>query len=266
MQVLEKSDNLTPRSALRHRPIEGDTTKAAPRAAETTTTTPVVQRASRPRPQTTESHDEVVEWQRAASEDEVLEKRPATPTRRIHGTSGSSPKITEQKRTLAGRHRIRNLLGHGHPLLYLGLGMLGMLVLWMVLISVVGWFNTTLDDLRYGRPRTFQIDAVVGHNDSAASPSHFIAINLNGRIEIIELPGGDASHARIYIGPQLYGAGNNLVPVTLSFVDVNGNKKPDMIAQFQGSELVFINDNGGFRPASPAEQNQVQQFLQHTGH
>ncbi len=33
-------------------------------------------------------------------------------------------------------------------------------------------------------PRTFQVDAVVGHNDSATNPSHFIAMNLNGRIEM----------------------------------------------------------------------------------
>src|SRR5215469_16870910 len=79
------------------------------------------------------------------------------------------------------------------------------------------------DDLHYGRPRTFQIDAVVGQNDSASNPSHFIALNLNGRIEVIEFPGGDASKARIYLGPQLYGSGQDLIPVTLSFVDVNAN-------------------------------------------
>src|SRR5207245_11195360 len=110
-------------------------------------------------------------------------------------------------------------------------------------------------------PRTFQIDAVVGPNDSSSNPSHFIALNLNGRIEVIEFPGGDASKARIYIGPQLYGNGQDLIPVTLSFVDVNGNHHPDMIIRFQDTNIVYINDQAGFRPADPSEIQAVEQYL-----
>ena len=122
------------------------------------------------------------------------------------------------------------------------------------------------DDLHYGRPRTFQTDYVVGHNDSQANPSHFIALNLSGRIELIEFPGGDGAHARIYLGPQLYGTGSDLVPVTLSFVDVNGNHLPDMIVHFQNTQIVFINDQGGFRPARPDEFHAVERYLQQHGH
>jgi hypothetical protein len=111
----------------------------------------------------------------------------------------------------------------------------------------------------------FQADAVVGHNDSAASPSHFIAINLNGRLEVIEFPGGDASKARIYIGPQLFGSGEQLTPVTLSFVGVNGNHRPDMILHVQDTRLVYINENGGFRPATPDELHAVERYLQQHG-
>ena len=267
MPILETSDNVTPRSVLRHRPIEGDATKVGSRSHVTTAATPIVQRASRPRPQPLENNDEVTEWQHVEvdDEDEVEETRPHTATRRISASPSNPPKTPRLKEIPIRRHRLRGLLRQGHPLLYLGIGMLGMLVLWTTLVFLVGWVGTTMDDIHYGRPRTFQIDAVVGHNDSVASPSHFIAINLNGHIEVIEMPGGDASHARIYIGPQLYGANANLVPVTLSFVDVNGDKKPDMIIHFQGTEVVFINDAGGFRPVRPEERNQVDQFLQHLG-
>ncbi len=96
-------------------------------------------------------------------------------------------------------------------------------------------------------------------------PSHFLTVNLHGRIEIIELPGGDASHARIYIGPQLYGADADLIPVTLSFIDVNSDHKPDMMINFQGTRVVFINDQGGFRPLRPAEREGVERFLQRLG-
>ena len=265
MPILEENDHVTPRMVLRHRPIEGDAAKSESHTIVTTPATPIVQRASRPRPQSTEGNDEVAEWQRGGgdTEDEGQENRPRAATKRI---SGNAPKTPRLKDMPIRQHRLRDVLRHGHPLLYLGIGMLGMLVLWTILVFAVGWVGTTLDDIHYGRPRTFQIDAVVGHNDSAASPSHFIAINLNGHIEVIEMPGGDASHARIYIGPQLYGTNDDLVPVTLSFVDVNGDKKPDMIIHFQGSEVVFINDAGGFRPLRPEERNQVEQFLQHLGH
>jgi len=38
-----------------------------------------------------------------------------------------------------------------------------------------------------------------------------------------------------------------------------------MLINFQGSQVVFINDGQGFRPLQPSERNQVQQFLQHLG-
>ena len=152
-----------------------------------------------------------------------------------------------------------------HPLVFLGIGMITMLALWTLLTLAVNWWNTTWNDIHFGRPRTFQVDAVVGHNDSAASPSHFIAINLDGHIEVIEFPGGDASKARIYIGPQLYGNGDDLIPVTLSFADVHGNHQPDLIVHFQDTSLVYINEHGGFRPATPAELPPVEQFLKRHG-
>ena len=136
--------------------------------------------------------------------------------------------------------------------------MFGMLVLWMVLVGVVGWYNTTMDDIRYGRPRTFQTDQFVGHNEAGGIPSHFIAINLRGRIEVIEFPGGDAAYARIFMGPQLFTAGSDLVVVTLDFRDVNGDHRPDMILNIQGSQVVFVNDQGTFRPLRPEERHQVE--------
>ncbi len=95
--------------------------------------------------------------------------------------------------------------------------------------------------------------------------SHIIALNLNGRFEVIEFPGGDASKARIYIGPQLYGNSQDLIPVTLSFVDVAGNHHPDMILHFQDTNIVYVNDQGGFRPANASEIQAVEQYLKQHG-
>ncbi len=235
MPVLESTDRATPRSALRHRPLESDVDQQG-----MTSITPVVQRASRLRSPQTEEDEQ------------------ATPDSASTGPRPKAPRLSRTGGRRRGKLRV-------HPLLLLGLGMIVMLVLWTLLTLVVSWWNTTWDDLHYGRPRTFQTDAVVGQNDSPSNPSHFMALNLNGRIEVIEFPGGDASKARIYIGPQLYGNGENLIPVTLSFVDVNGNHHPDMILHFQETRLVYINENGGFHPANPDELPAIERYLQQHG-
>jgi hypothetical protein len=139
-------------------------------------------------------------------------------------------------------------------LLIFGVGMLAMLALWSLGSMLVNWWNVTQDDWRYGRPRIYQTDAVVGHNDSAANPSHFLALNLNRHVVIIELPGGDPSKAKIYSGPTLLGDGQDLTPVTLSFKDVNSDGSPDMLVHVQDQTFVMINGGGQFRPARPGER------------
>ncbi len=131
--------------------------------------------------------------------------------------------------------------------------MLVMAAIFLLLTSALSWFQIKMDDVTYGRPRTFQIDAVVGHNDSPANPSHFIAVNLNRHVEVIEQPGGDSSKMRVYAITTLFGDGQDLTPVTLSFRDLTGNGKLDMLIHIQDQTLVMINDNGTFRLARPGE-------------
>jgi hypothetical protein len=128
-----------------------------------------------------------------------------------------------------------------------------MMLGWYIVNAVIGWCLVMQDDMRYGRPRTYQVDQVVGHNDSLASPSHFIAINLNRHVEVIEFPGGDAVHARVYMGPVLVGAGQDLAAVTLTFKDLNHDGRPDMIINVQASHFIFINAPDQFREPRPGE-------------
>jgi len=132
-------------------------------------------------------------------------------------------------------------------------GMLLMSLLVYAISAFGSWWQIHQDDVTYGRPRTFQMDAVVGHGDSAANPSHFIFLNLNRHVIIIELPGGDATRSRIYNGPTLFGDGQDLTPVTAEFRDVNGDGKLDMIVHIQDQTLIFINDGTQFRPLQPGE-------------
>jgi hypothetical protein len=143
---------------------------------------------------------------------------------------------------------------HFHALFYLGVGVIAMLALWVGLQMFFSWWQVHQDDATYGRPRTYQFDAVFGHNDSAANPTHIIIVNLNRRIIVIELPGGDPTHARIYSGPTLFGDGQDFTPATSKAIDVNGDGKLDLVLYVQDQRIVFINDGTQFRPLKPGEQ------------
>ena len=155
---------------------------------------------------------------------------------------GSAPKALAEP-LLQARQGIKRF-----PVVAILLGMVVMALLAMALSAFGSWWRIHQDDMQYGRPRTFQMDAVVGHQDSLSNPTHFIFLNLNRHIEIIELPGGDATHARIYPGPILFGDGQDLIPVTAEVRDVNGDGKPDIIVHIQDQQLFLINDGTQFRP------------------
>lgn len=135
-----------------------------------------------------------------------------------------------------------------HWLLFVGLALLAMIVGYLGLGAFGTWWTTHQNDATYGRPRTFQADAVVGHGDSQAHPSHFIALNLKRHVIVIEIPGGDVSRSVIYSGPVLLGDGQDLTPVTLSFSDVNGDGRPDMELHILNQTIVFLNTGVKFVP------------------
>ena len=133
-----------------------------------------------------------------------------------------------------------------HPLFFVGLGLVVMIALWMAIIQVVSWGKNEYNNLVYGNPRTFQIDAVVGQGDSAQHPSHFIAINLHGTVTILEFPSGDSSHVRLLASTTVMASNADQAVVTLRFVDVNQNGQPDMGITIDGVQSVLINSQGTF--------------------
>lgn len=135
-----------------------------------------------------------------------------------------------------------------HWLLYTGFGMLVMVVLWQAGLWTINTVQAHNLDSQYGYPRTYQLNAVVKHHDSASHPSHFIFENLNGQVIVIEIPGGDVSHSIIYSGPRLFNNDASSIPVTGSFEDVNGDGLPDMEIHIQDQTIVFLNNGTKFVP------------------
>ncbi len=163
-----------------------------------------------------------------------------------------SATVTEDIPQARPKRQRRGLLAH--PLLYLGIGMLAMLALWVLLQMAVSWWTMHTNDVTYGRPRTYQFDAVFGHNDSASTPTHIIIVNLNRHVIVIELPGGDATHSRIYSGPILFGDGQDLTPVTGRAVDANSDGKLDLVLSIGDQRIVYLNDGTQFVPLKPGQQ------------
>jgi hypothetical protein len=180
--------------------------------------------------------------------DQVYVHRGAPPQRAHRGQAQLPPPRQTDEVAVPVKKKQRRF--RIHPLFFIGLGLLTMIIGFVLFNAIGAWWHTHNDDTTYGRPRTFQIDVVVGHGDSAKHPSHFIAINLSRHIVIIEIPGGDPSRSVIYSGGLLVGDGQDLAPVTLSFVDTHNTGKLDMVIHVGDQTIVFTNNGTKFVPPS----------------
>ncbi len=144
-----------------------------------------------------------------------------------------------------------------HTLAYLVTGLLALLAIYAIMGNVVSWGTDRLNDLRYGPTRTFHLDAVVGHEDGAGTPTHFVAMNLNRQVVVIEIPGGDPSKVRTLVGPYLFGAGEDKTPVLLRLDDLNRDGARDLIVSVKNEEIVYLNKDGQFQPITPEERAQL---------
>src|SRR5206468_2896838 len=83
---------------------------------------------------------------------------------------------------------------HKHWLYYTGVGMFASAALWIVGNTAVSFAQTQHDNLTYGTPRTYQIDANVDH----AGISHFICENLHGDIIVMEVHPSNLAETKVY--------------------------------------------------------------------
>jgi hypothetical protein len=112
--------------------------------------------------------------------------------------------------------------------------------------------------LTYGPTPTSFLVGVVGDHDSVQSPTQFEAMNVHGRIQIIEMPGGDLTHEKVYPGPILSGPEAGGAVIDLVVKDVNHDGRPDIVMQVTGGMNIFfqrpvltfvlLNSKNGFKP------------------
>jgi len=177
--------------------------------------------------------------------DSYYPQRLPTSTRRYVDTRGNQVIQQGNKRIVI--HDEPPPKKRSHWPLFVAIGMLTMVALWF-LIQLLGiWWTNQQLNATYQYPRMYQADEIVGHSDSTDHPTHFIFENLRGQVIIIELPGGDYAHARIYKGPTLFSDNADQTPVTAEFKDVNGDGKVDIVLHIQDQRLVFFNTGSGFK-------------------
>jgi hypothetical protein len=111
-----------------------------------------------------------------------------------------------------------------------------------------------LNDIRYGMPRTVQVSGYVGHGDAHTMPTHFIAINLDGQVSVLEIPGGDIDQLTVLPGPYVVGADGPRVVPQLDLGDLDGDGHSDLLITLRGETVVYLNKDGGFRLMTPAER------------
>ena len=158
--------------------------------------------------------------------------------------SRGTTKRPSQQMDIARRTQQRQF----HWLVPTGVTLMIAIACYLLLYGVWTGGHALYNDWAYGTTtRTSHLEAVVGDHDSVTSPTHFIALNLHGTIDVIELPGGDVTHAKVFPGPRLLWTNANEAVVTLEAKDVNGDNKPDIIVHVQGdTDLLFRQTNANF--------------------
>ena len=121
----------------------------------------------------------------------------------------------------------------------------------MIALVVPPLWQRGSDQIHYGFPRTYQVDANVGHGTKQYPDTHFIALNLHGYVEVIEIPEGvpeKNAQPHLYLVARPDNANADQTPATLTFEDVNGDGKVDLIVYCNGNESILYNDGHTFKP------------------
>lgn len=178
--------------------------------------------------------------------DSYYEQRNPTSTRRYVTTEGNQVIQQGNKRIVFHEEPMPSQRKF-HWVFYVSLVFFAMVIGWIAFTLLTNWWQAKEADWKYGNPRTYQIDQFVGHSDSQAHPNHFVAVNIGGSIEVVELNTMNPKDDHIYMITTVADA---LTPVTLNFADLNHDGKLDMVVTIGAGNsysVVLLNDGTEFK-------------------
>jgi hypothetical protein len=173
----------------------------------------------------------------------VVRRQPTAPSRQRETTHFQAKPTTDFTRRRVDRATL---------VIWLCLGLIVMVGGWWLLSTVASWWQGAQENWKYGSPRTFQADQYVGLGDSPDHPDHFIALNLHGVIEIVQLNPLDHKKDAVYV---LANVGNDSTPASLSFRDTTGSGRTDVIVTIGDTTpytIILLNNGTIFTPTQPA--------------
>jgi hypothetical protein len=174
--------------------------------------------------------------------DSYYETRPPTSARRYVDTRGNQ--VIQQGNRRVVIHKEAPPSRRFHWMVFMGLFMFVMVLGWMLLTAASYWWQQRQDDWKYGSPfRTFQVDQYVAMGDTPQIPDHFLALNIHGSIEVVQLNPAAPKYDHVY---PITTVNDSSIPVFLSFEDTNHDGKLDMLVTIgdSNSYTVILLNNG----------------------
>lgn len=205
------------------------------------------QRAQYPRRASATKDELAARLAEVPEDDSFYPQRLPSSTRRYTTTHGHQVIERGNKRIVIHEDPLPKPQRRFHWLFYVGLALLTMVLGWIALTLLGNWWQAKQLDWKYGNPRTFQVDQFVGHGDSTNKPNHFVAMNVGGTIEVVELNAMNPKADHIYV---ITTVSSSSEPVALTFADINHDGKVDMVVTIgvgNSYAVVLLNDGTQFK-------------------
>ena len=103
--------------------------------------------------------------------------------------------------------------------------------------AAFSWTQRTIDDVRYGTPRTVTMQAPL----FGQAPSGVVATNMAGQIVILVYPDNDITRQILLQGPYLFGADGALEVPHIGVADINSDQQPDLVLTIKNEQVVYLN-------------------------
>ncbi len=167
--------------------------------------------------------------------------------------------VTSKELPPQQQHERPGAVAVSYRVLYAAILILAAFAIYLLVGVAVDWARVKIDDLRYGDPRTTHLSGFVNHGEEQGQPTHFVAINLDRQVVVLELPGGDASQVRHLPGPYLFGEHEDLTPISLVLHDMDNDGYNDLLIEVHNEQVLYLNKDGAFRLPTPEEQGLLAQ-------